>query len=82
MSLVDNAAQPMQAALVAALEGIAVSGILDDAAASASTGLASFALHRWLHSPPHRQDRRRQAEVARPSALLRLPITRPGALSS
>jgi hypothetical protein len=37
--------------------------------------LASFALHRWLDSPPHGQDRRRQAEVARPSALLRLRIT-------
>jgi hypothetical protein len=37
--------------------------------------LARFALHRWLDSPPHSQDRRRQAEVARPSALLRLRIT-------
>jgi hypothetical protein len=37
--------------------------------------LASFALHRWLDSPPHRQDHRLQAEVARPSALLMLQIT-------
>jgi hypothetical protein len=37
--------------------------------------LASFALHRWLDSPLHSQVRRLQAEVARPSALLRLRIS-------
>jgi hypothetical protein len=41
----------------------------------ATDGLASFALHRWLDSPSHSQDRRLQAELARPSALLRLRIT-------